>query len=127
MQIRSATDLSVYRQAYTLAMEIFHLGKSWPKEEKYALTDQVRRSSRAVCANLREAWAKRRYEAHFVAKLTNCDGENSETETWLDFACDCNYLSPEDHMRLKSDRKSIGAMLGARLKNPTPFLLHAEK
>lgn len=127
MQISSATDLNVYRQAYTLAMEIFQLSKSWPKEEKYALIDQVRRSSRAVCANLREAWAKRRYEAHFVAKLTDCDGENSETETWLDFACDCNYLSPDDHLRLKGDCKSIGAMLGAMLKNPTPFLLHVEK
>lgn len=127
MQIKSAGDLNVYRQAYALAMEIFHLSKVWPKEEKYALTDQVLRSSRAVCANLREAWAKRRYEAHFIAKLSECDGENGETEAWLDFACDCQYLSPGDHVRLIQDCKSIGSMLGAMLKPPAPFILHADK
>ena len=127
MQIKSAGDLNVYRQAYALAMEVFQLSKDWPKEEKYALTDQVRRSSRAVCANLREAWAKRRYEAHFISKLSDCDGENSETEAWLDFAFDCKYLSPDDHVRLIQDCKSVGAMLGAMLKTPDSFILHVDK
>lgn len=91
-QIRSTKDLRVYRKAYELAMDIFRLSWSWPKDEKNSLTDQVRRSSRSLCANIREAWAKRRYEAHFISKLTDADGENSETNTWLDFALGCNYL-----------------------------------
>jgi len=74
-QINSAKDLEVYHIAYDLAMDIFETSKTWPREEKYSLTDQIRRSSRAVCPNLREAWAKRRYEAHFLNKLTDCDGE----------------------------------------------------
>ena len=85
MQINSAKDLRVYKKAYDLAMTIFRLSKTWPGEEKFSLTDQIRRSSRSVCANLREAWAKRRYEAHFISKLTDADGENAETDTWLDF------------------------------------------
>ena len=123
MQIKSAKDLRVYQKAYTLAMEIFWISKQWPPEEKYALTGQIRRSSRSVCSNLREAWAKRRYEAHFVNKLTDADGENSETDTWLDFAKDCGYLSPEDHTRLIAECRSIGAMLGSMFNNPHPFLL----
>jgi len=81
MIINSANELRVYKTAYALAMEIFEISKSWPPEERYSLTDQIRRSSRSVCSNLREAWAKRRYEAHFVSKLTDSDGENSETDT----------------------------------------------
>ena len=79
MRLNSAEDLDVYRKAYDLAMRIFELSRAFPVEEKFALTSQIRRSSRSVCLNLREAWAKRRYEAHFVSKLTDCDGENSET------------------------------------------------
>ena len=92
MQINSAKDLKVYKAAYELAMKIFELSKKFPPEEKFALTSQIRRSSRSVCLNLREAWAKRRYEAHFISKLTDCDGENSETDSSLDFAEDCRYL-----------------------------------
>lgn len=123
MQINSAKDLKVYRKAYTLAMEIFTLSRGWPQEERYSLADQIRRCSRSVCANLREAWAKRRYAAHFVSKLTDSDGENSETDTWLDFAKDCCYLSSEDHERLVSDCRAVGAMLGSMLKDPIPFFL----
>ena len=123
MQIRSAKDLMVYQKAYALAMEIFKLSKAWPLVEKYSLTDQIRRSSRSVCANLREGWAKRRYEAHFVSKLTDADGENSETDTWLDFARDCEYLSVEDHRRLTSECQEVGAMLGSMMNNPAPFLV----
>ena len=88
MLIRSAKALGVYKLAYKLATEILRISKSFPKEETYALTDQIRRSSRSVCANLREAWAKRRYEAHSTSKLADVDGEASETDTWLDFALD---------------------------------------
>jgi four helix bundle protein len=126
MQINSAKDLDVYKQAYALAMEIFQLSKRWPTEEKYALIDQVRRSSRSVCSNLREAWAKRRYAAHFISKLTDCDGENSETDTWLDFACTCGYLSAEDHKRLTQGSQKIGGMLGSMLKNPSVFIINTD-
>ena len=122
-RINSAKDLRVYKKAYALAMEIFHISKRWPSEEKYSLTDQIRRSSRSVCSNMREAWAKRRYEAHFISKLSDCDGENSETDTWLDFAKDCKYISDEDHHRLTNECKEVGAMLGSMLNNPVPFLI----
>ena len=104
-------------------MEIFNISKIWPREEKYSLTDQIRRSSRSVCTNLREAWAKRRYEAHFISKLTDSDGENSETDTWVDFAKDCGYISVVDHSRLKKECKEVGGMLGSMLVNPAPFLI----
>ena len=123
MKIKSAKDLKVYKKAYSLAMEIYRLSKSWPSEEKYSLTDQIRRASRSVCSNLREAWSKRRYEAHFISKLTDSDGECGETDTWLDFALDCKYMSPEDHERLSADCRQIGSMIGAMLKNPKPFLI----
>lgn len=123
MQINSAKDLKVYQEAYALAMEIFELSKTWPSEERYSLTDQIRRSSRSVCSNLREAWAKRRYEAHFASKLTDADGENSETDTWLDFAKDCGCLTGDDYDRLADRCRSVGKMLGSILNNPTPFLL----
>lgn len=122
-QIRSAKDLRVYKRAYVLAMEIFNLSKSWPNDEKYSLTDQIRRSSRSVCSNLREAWAKRRYEAHFISKLTDCDGENSETDAWLDFAKDCHYLKGEKHHHLIEECQAVGAMLGSMIKAPSSFLL----
>ena len=125
VQINSAKDLKVYQKAYVLAMKIFRLSRDWPQEEKYSLTDQIRRSSRSVCANLREAWAKRRYEAHFISKLTDADGENSETDTWLDFAKDCGYLSKEEHQDLTTQCMEVGAMLGSMLKNSAPFLIKA--
>ncbi len=122
-EIKSAKDLKVYRKAYKLAMEIFQLSKEWPPEERYSLVDQIRRASRSVCTNLREAWAKRRYEAHFISKLTDSDGENSETDTWLDFALDCGYLGPSDHLRLTAECRQIGSMLGSMLNKPKTFLL----
>src|SRR5437879_12618680 len=101
-RINSAKDLDVYRLAYELAMAIFELSKRFPPEEKFALTGQIRRSSRSVCLNLREAWAKRRYEGHFISKLTDCDGENSETDSSLDFAKDCAYITQQEHSELTS-------------------------
>jgi four helix bundle protein len=123
VEIRSANDLIVYQRAYKLAMDIFKISSSWPAEERYALTGQVRRCSRSVCGNLKEGWSKRRYELHFISKLTDADGENSETETWLDFARDCGYLSEDDHRRLSTDSREVGQMLGSMLMNPSPFII----
>ena len=123
MKINSAKDLEVYKKAYELAMQIFEVSKEFPKEERYSLTDQMRRSSRSVCLNLREAWAKRRYEAHFVSKLTDCDGENSETDSSLDFGKDCGYINTEQHRRLTEANREIGKMLGAMMNNPGAFLI----
>src|SRR5881398_3240680 len=123
MQINSAKDLTVYKSAYKLSMDIFQVTKSFPNDEVYALTSQIRRSSRSVCLNLREAWAKRRYEAHFLSKLTDADGENSETDTWLDFALDCGYISQKEHLDLVHQTQQIGAMLGKMLAQPASFLL----
>lgn len=123
MKINSAKELEVYKKAYALAMEIFEVSKSFPAVEKYALTSQIRRSSRSVCLNLREAWAKRRYEAHFINKLTDCDGENSETNSSLDFSFDCGFIAGEMHTKLTSETKIIGKMLGSMLNNPEPFLI----
>ncbi len=127
MRISSAKDLDVYIKAYALSMRIFDLSRSWPADERYSLTDQIRRSSRSVCANLREAWSKRRYEAHFVSKLSDCDGENSETDTWLDYARDCKYITEEEHASLAAEVGSVGRMLGSMLKNPHPFVLESRR
>ena len=124
MQINSTKDVNVYKAAYDLAMRIFGLSKKFPPEEKFALTGQIRRSSRSVCLNLREAWAKRRYEAHFISKLTDCDGENSETHSSLDFARDCSYITPEEHSELTVLSQEVGRMLGSMIKNPSSFLTH---
>jgi four helix bundle protein len=123
MKIESAKDLVVYRKAYVLAMEIFELSKGFPIEEKFALTGQIRRSSRSVAMNLRQAWAKRRYEAHFVSKLTDCDGENGETDTSLDFARDCGYIDADQHDHLVELNREVGKMLGAMIQHPEKFLL----
>lgn len=122
MLIASAKDLIVYQKAYQLAMRIFEVSKRFPPEEKYALTGQIRRSSRSVCLNLREAWAKRMYEAHFVSKLTDCDGENSETDSSLDFARDCLYVTPTEHSELTAECREVGRMLGAMVRDPSSFL-----
>ena len=123
MLIQSATELEVYQQGYGFAMEIFRISREFPREEIFSLTSQIRRSSRSVCQNLREAWAKRRYEAHYVAKLTDCDGENGETETLLSFAHDCGYLREGVFQQLTEANRSIGRMLGSMLRDPAPFLL----
>ena len=113
----------MYQIAYELAMEIFELSKHFPLEEKYALTSQIRSSSRSVCLNMREAWAKRRYEAHFISKLTNSDGENSETESPLDFARDCKYISADQHRALRSKCAEVGRMLNGMMKKSGSFVI----
>lgn len=122
MAVQSVKELTVYRKAYDLAMNIFQHSKSFPQEERYSLVSQIRRSSRSVCLNLREAWAKRRFEAHFISKLTDCDAENSETDSSLDFARDCGYISATQHKELAALNHEVGRMLGAMIKNPAPFL-----
>src|SRR5438046_1572709 len=92
VKVRSHQDLEVYRRGFAAAMRIFRLSAHFPKEETYSLTDQIRRSSRSVCSNLAEAWRKRRYEAAFVAKLSDSDSEAAETQVWLEFAVECGYL-----------------------------------
>jgi four helix bundle protein len=123
MQISSAKDLIVYQKAYALAMDIFRVTKRFPAEERYALVSQIRRSSRSVCLNLREAWAKRRYESHFVSKLTDCDSESNETDTALDFAKDCGFITPDEHSTFIASCTEVRRILGSMLANPSPFLL----
>jgi four helix bundle protein len=122
-RINSAKDLVVYQVAYALAMEIFELAKHFPHEERYALTTQIRNSSRSVCLNVREAWATRRYEAHFIGKLTDSDGENSETDSSLHFARDCKYISAEQHQALTNKCAEIERMFSSTMKKSSSFLL----
>lgn len=119
--LRGHRDLKVFQLAYRLAMEIFHLTKHFPREELYSLTDQVRRSSRSVAANLAEGFRKRRYPNMLVNKLTDCDGEETETQVWLDFALDCGYMSSEDHGRLTVGYEEVGRMLSGMMAHPERF------
>ena len=111
MNTKRFKELIVYQKSFDLAMEIFEVSKKFPKEEKYALTDQIRRSSRSVCANLAESYRKRNYPNYFVSKLTDCDMENSETSVWLDFALKCGYLDSEVHQFLQSWNSEVGKLL----------------
>jgi four helix bundle protein len=117
-KIESFKDLIVYQKAYKLAMEIFELSSSFPKEEKYSLTDQMRRSSRSVTANLAEAWSKRRYEKSFVNKLTDSFGEELETEVWLDYSKDCGYLQKEAHENIFNEYLEVRKILISMINNP---------
>lgn len=122
-QINRPQDLAAYQAAYRLAMDIFRASKAWPAEERYSLTDQIRRSSRSVCANLSESWAKRRYLAHFTSKLTDADGENLETQTWLNFAYDCGYIDKPRFDRFIEASEEVGRLLGGMLAKPESFCL----
>ena len=110
-RISSVRDLDVYRVAFETAMEIFEVTKTFPVEEKYSMTDQIRRSSRSVCANLSEGWRKRRYKAVFVNKLSDASQEAAETQTWLEFALKCNYINEETFINLNNKYEHIFAML----------------
>ena len=114
-------QLLAYQKGFNLAMTIFNLSKDFPKEEKYALTDQVRRSSRSVCANIAEAYRKRRYPRHFVSKLTDADAENSETSTWIDFAFESKYLSLHKKNELNEEVIQIGKLINYMINNPKKF------
>jgi len=118
----SYKDLEAFKKAYALAMEIFEVSKSFPPEEKYSLTDQVRRSSRSVCTNFGEAYRRRKYPAHFVSKLTDSDAENTETEIWIKFAFDCKYINEAVSNDFKSRSAEVGRMLGHMINNPEKYL-----
>ena len=100
MKLRSHKELDVYQLAFKGSMKIFEISKNFPKEEKYSLTDQIRRSSRSVCANLAEAFRKRKYPKAFISKLSDCEGEAAETQTWLEFSLQCKYISEQEFTEL---------------------------
>ena len=117
----SVKETKVYKLAFELAMEIFEISKTFPKEETYSLTDQIRRSSRSVCICLLEAYRKKRYPAHFVSKVTDSDMENSETSGWLDFALACKYITDIVKSRLISKNEEIGRLLNHMINNPEKY------
>ncbi len=114
--------LKAYQKGFELAMEIFEVSKNFPKAECYSLTDQIRRSSRSICVNLAEGYRKRAYIKHFVAKISDADMENAETQTWLSFAHACEYITEEQHNSLLIKSEEIGRLLGVMLRNPQKFL-----
>jgi len=117
----SFKSLLAYKKGFDLAMQIFVISKQFPKEEIYSLTDQIRRCSRSVNANIAEAYRKRRYEKHFISKLTDSDAENAETQVWLDFALACNYISEEKMNELLSLSIEIGKLIQYMINNPNKF------
>ncbi len=119
--VKSFRDLEVYKLARQLSKDIFEVSKKFPKEEMYSLTDQIRRSSRSVGAQIAEAWAKRKYEKHFVSKLTDADGEQQETQHWIETALDCLYLSDEESEKLLLEYASLGKMIGAMISKSATF------
>lgn len=122
-RIQSHLDLDVYKLAFVSAMKIYELSKHFPKEETYSLTDQIRRSSRSVCANIAEGWRKRRYEAAFVSKLTDVEAEAAETQTWLDFASECDYLFEDIRQELWQNYDHVIGKLVNMIYKPTPWIL----
>ena len=119
--VKSFRELEVYKLSRQLAEEIFEVSKGFQKKEMYSLTDQVRRSSRSIGAQITEAWAKRRYEKHFTSKLTDADGEQQETQHWIETALDCSYLSSETANDLLSQYASIGKMLNSMISKSSSF------
>jgi len=117
------TDLDVYQRAFAAAMKIFHLSKGFPTEERYSLTDQIRRSSRSVCGNLAEGWRKRRYPASFVSKLSDSEGEVGETQSWLQFAVECAYITPAEGRSIYREYDQIIAMLIVMANAPEKWSL----
>jgi four helix bundle protein len=118
---RGHRDLKVYQFAYSLAMHIFKESKTFPQEERYSLTSQIRRSSRSVAPNIAEGFRKRQYPSMFVSKLADSDAEATETQVWLDFARDCGYLSTERHKELVARYEEIGMMVHSMIEHPERF------
>jgi len=121
MYAKSFRDLEVYQLARQLSLEIFKTSKSFPKEEMYSLTDQIRRSSRSVSAQIAEAWAKRRYKKHFISKLTDADGEQQETQHWIETALDCGYITAIHSKDLLERYASVGRMLNSMINKADSF------
>ncbi len=124
MKIQDFRELEVYKKAFALQQKIFRLSKDFPPEEKYSLTDQIRRSSRSIGANVAEAWKKRRYIAHFTSKLTDADGEQSETIHWLDTAHACAYVSAEQCNELITLCEEVGCPLGTMIRDADTWCSH---
>jgi four helix bundle protein len=124
---QSFRDLTVYKKAFELAMKIFEMTKAFPKEERYSLTDQIRRSSRAVCSCIAEAYRKRSYKAYFVSKSSDADMENSEIQSWLDFSHACNYVADEMYKDLLARSEEVGRMLNHMVENPEKYLRKEKK
>ncbi len=118
------TELEVYQKAFEAAMQIFQASKTFPREETYSLTDQIRRSSRSVCANLAEAWRKRRYQAAFISKLSDTEGEAAETQVWLEFAVRCGYLCREDGVELYQAYEEIIRGIVGMISHPETWVLN---
>ncbi|MGC1516069.1 MAG: four helix bundle protein [Maribacter sp.] len=114
-------DLLGYKKSFALAMNIFKVSKSFPQEERYSLTDQIRRSSRSVSANIAEAYRKRRYPKHFISKLTDSDAENSETQTWLAFSLECEYIGKETFEKFIKESEEVGKLINYMINNPKKF------
>ena len=125
--IRTHRDLKVYQTAFELAMQIFEESKAFPKEERYSLTDQIRRSSRSICTNLVESWRKRRYEASFLSKLSDAEAEAAETQVWVEFSVQCGYLSSERGQELLTSYDNILGKIVTMIKSPQPWLLPGAK
>ena len=123
MRLQKHTELEVYKKAFSVAMEVFAASKAFPKEETYSLTDQVRRSSRSVCANLAEAWRKRRYEAAFIAKLSDSESEAAETQVWLQFAVECGYLDRDRAVPFYQAYDEVLRMIVAMIHNPETWTI----
>ena len=117
----SFKTLLVYQKAFELSMEVFELSKSFPKEETYSLTDQIRRSSRSICTNIAEAYRKRAYQKHFISKLTDADSENSETQVWIDFSNSCSYINIELQQNLTTKSIEVGKLINFMIANPEKF------
>lgn len=111
-------DLLAYKKSFELSMAIFEMTKTFPKEEKFSLTDQIRRSSRSVSANIAEATRKKRYVNHFISKLTDSDSENAETQTWLEYSLACNYISGEEFNKLTNLSLEVGKLINYMINNP---------
>ncbi len=122
-RIVSHRDLEVYQKAFAAVMRIFELSKSFPKEETYSLTDQIRRSSRSVASNLAEAWRKRRYEAAFISKLSDSEGEAAEIQVWIEFAVACGYLSRDDGNHLYQAYDEVLATLVGMINHPETWVI----
>ena len=120
---KSHEDLAIFQLAFDTAMEIFELSKTFPIEEKFSLTDQIRRSSRSVCANLAEAWRKRRYKAAFIAKLNDCEAEAAETQVWIKFAVKCSYINIEQARKLYRTYNQILAGLVTMINHPDKWII----
>ena len=119
--MRGFKDLLAYQKAFDVSMQIFEVSKNFPKEETYSLTDQIRRSSRSVCANLAESYRKRVYIKHFLSKVTDAQMENSETEVWLDFAVACEYITEEKYSELLALNDEVGKLLHHIFNNPKNY------